>query len=123
MSDLYYQSTIDQLNKTPICHVKRIRVRKTLYTGHAVGTHFAIEFLSKDGYLLGKFENQDEVRVVDRIWRRLNNWRQDIQQDEVIATLDSHEHIVGIKLGIAKIQERDYVESFQFIIANCKKDN
>ena len=102
----------------PIGHVKKIRVKKIRYEGSEYGTHFAIQFLSKENYLLGKFENVDEQRVVERNWKKMMNWKKTILEDRIICTLDKDEHIVGIRLGISNIDEtKNFVESFKFIIA------
>ena len=84
---------------------KKIRVKKIRYEGSEYGTHFAIQFLSKENYLLGKFENVDEQRVVERNWKKMMNWKKTILEDRTICTLDKDEHIVGISLGISNIDE------------------
>ena len=122
-SDLYYQSVIDQVCRDPVCHIKKIRAKKIRYTGHEYGTHFSIEFLSKDNYVLGKFENVDTERVVERNWKTIMNWKSEVLLDKIICTLENDEHIVGVKLGISDIDEnKNFVESFSFIIAKFKKE-
>jgi len=79
--------------------------------------------LSKDNYVLGKFENVDTERVVERNWKTIMNWKSEVLLDKIICTLENDEHIVGVKLGISDIDEnKNFVESFSFIIAKFKKE-
>ena len=79
--------------------------------------------MSKDNYVLGKFENVDTQRVVERNWKTIMNWKSEVLLDKIICTLDNDEHIVGVKLGISDIDEnKNFVESFSFIIAKFKKE-
>lgn len=79
--------------------------------------------MSKDNYVLGKFENVDTERVVERNWKTIMNWKSEVLLDKIICTLENDEHIVGVKLGISDIDEnKNFVESFSFIIAKFKKE-
>lgn len=124
-SELYFQSAINQLSLNPVCHIKKIRFKKSKFQGcsdgNDFGTHISIEFLSHHGYILGKFENVDWERVVERKWKGVMKWNEEVLEDKIISTLENDEKIVGICLGIGKIDEnKDFVESFKFVIAKIE---
>jgi len=65
----------------------------------------------------------DTERVVERNWKTIMNWKSEVLLDKIICTLENDEHIVGVKLGISDIDEnKNFVESFSFIIAKFKKE-
>jgi len=65
----------------------------------------------------------DTEKVVERNWKTIMNWKSEVLLDKIICTLENDEHIVGVKLGISDIDEnKNFVESFSFIIAKFKKE-
>lgn len=122
---LYYTSVIDQLNQSPNHHIAKIRSKRTKYIGNKqFGTHVKIEFLSYDGYLLGKMENVHEEREVVEDWIQRRHWTvaPGFPKDVDIYTLNPSEAIIGVEIGLSKMSEtREQVESIKFKIADFKE--
>ena len=105
---LFYTSVIDQLKTKPNNHIAKILARSTVYSGACgFGTHIEIEFLSYDGYVLGKLQNVDKEREVVTNWIGRNRMSIDrgYPKEVDVYQLKPEEAVVGVEIGISKISE------------------
>lgn len=124
---LFFTTVIDQLKANPSHHIAKIQARSTKYTGQCgFGTHIEVEFLTADGYVLGKLQNVHKEREVVANWIERKKMRvvADYPKVNTLYDLKLEEAIVGVEIGISKIsEEREQVESIKFKIANFKEKN
>ena len=108
VNPLFYTSVIDQLKTKPNNHIAKILARTTVYSGSCgFGTHIEIEFLSYDGYVLGKLQNVDKEREVVTNWIERNHMSVDTgyPKEVEVCKLEPEEAVVGVEIGISKISE------------------